>query len=134
MHHRCILNNMHLQLIPVCMQKNLKFWLEWIYDWKLAKFHHNLLLKQQHYDFWDRADGIQGNFMDSKDQQHFWCQMNQDLTKFCHFHDLIMWYAVSRGKVIDGRPLNGFLRNFMNRQAWPLYLYVTINRNDWQVV
>ena len=38
------------------------------------------------------------------------------------------------GKVIGGRPPNGFLRNFVNRQAWPLDLYAFINRNDWQVV
>ena len=53
-----------------------------------------------------------------------------DELKFHCFHDLITRYAVSRGKAIDGRPQNGFLRNFANRQAWPLDLYVTINKND----
>ena len=88
--HIYILDNMYLPDIPVCMQKNQNFDQNRLYDWKLAKFHHNLLLKLQCYDFCNRTDGIRGNFTDSKDQQHFWCWMNQDLMKFHHFHDLIM--------------------------------------------
>ena len=55
MYHVHIPKDMYLHDILVGKKNEIKiFDQNGFYDWVLV----NLLLKQQHYDFWDRTDGI----------------------------------------------------------------------------